>query len=156
MKKFFLLKVVLIFLLITGFSPIEVAAAAQEEEEPSRGQQEWMEQLKQRPPQMVLCHDITAEVLKGIKTKKKRIKEGAIIRVKSNDPAAVQRFRETLTACKENPQAPDQLLALKGIEMTVTDVPGGLEVKLTSENPQLVQLIQSVKIKAKGKKSKKS
>lgn len=146
LKQFILL--MMMSVLLIGFSS---AMFAQDDEMETSANEEWMESSRPRVQKFDLCGELTKDVLKGIKTKKKKIDDGVIITMKAKDPAALENVKAKLAECQKTPGK--FVMAIKGVKTEIADIEGAIQVKVTCDpaNKNLVQIIRHVNIKASKK-----
>ena len=159
MKKYFVLMMTMLFVLFA------VEGLLAQEERGEYGNQDnretdkgWAMMGQARIQRVPLCSEITRDLLKGIKTTKKRIKNGMVLTMMSTDPEALNRVREALGSCgqKMENQLQDyrkakDLLSMRGVIMAVSQLEGGIQVQLTAEDKQLIDKIKTVKLTARRK-----
>jgi hypothetical protein len=160
MKKMLVISVVLGMVFLGGLSLRCQDEGQQDEPRPGSGVGDMFNAQRNRQPVIVLCSEITGAVLKGVKAKKKSIKNGVAITFKA-DKDHIQGIKDALSVCKENagqprhPKAPRQLIGMRGVSIKLSETEDILRLEATTPDKKMARLIKSVSIKAKAKKEKK-
>lgn len=101
---------------------------------------------------------VAPNVLDNITVKVKKLKNGVRISMKSKDVERLQAVKSTIEQCIKEAAAltsdanyPQELLYRKGVTSVVTDVKGGFELEMTSDNEELVKLLKEVYLPIKKK-----
>lgn len=173
MKKFFALTVGAAFLWTAAFMVLIALPAEAQEESDQSGQSrhqepDWMNTVRRQVESLPLCTELTPDLMKGVKAKKKTMKNGVLVLMKSQDTAALQKIQEVLDNCRLNPGTPEvtgsgdrkkvkyqHLLQIRGIQMAAALEQGVLQVQLTAAQRPLIERIKAVQLKAKAPKKKK-
>jgi len=100
----------------------------------------------------VLCRQIVSpQMLERVIVKKKKIENGVHIIMKSRDKQKLAMLKKIIETCRKEAQTLTddaahyyELLYRKGISCTVTDVKGGFQLEMVSDNPGLVKIIKKV------------
>jgi hypothetical protein len=102
----------------------------------------------------VLCRQITSpQVMTRIEVKKKKLKNGILIEMKSKDEKRIRTMKAFIERClKQAESLPDdskyhnELLYRKGITCTITEAKRGFRLQMVSDDPELVKIVKKVYI----------
>jgi hypothetical protein len=100
----------------------------------------------------VLCRQIVSpQMLERTIVKKKKLKNGIRITMKSRDKQKLAELKGIIETCLKEAETQAnaaahyyELLYRKGITCTVADVKGGFQLEMVSETPELVKVIKNV------------
>lgn len=103
----------------------------------------------------ILTRDITLPVLDKVKSKIKKMDNGVTIEFKSKkeDKLAalkgiMDKAMQQCAALQGNPR-PYELLYVKAVKATLTEIPQGLKLELTSDEKEMVDIIKKVQLPKK-------
>ena len=102
----------------------------------------------------VLCRQISSpQVLAKIAVKKKKLKNGVLIEMKSKDEKRIRVLQVFIERCLKQAETlvddskyHNELLFRKGITCTVSEVKHGFQLQMVSEDPELVKIVKKVYI----------
>lgn len=101
----------------------------------------------------VICKQITPPMMTGVKVSKKKLENGILITMKSKKPDRVELLKRVVVgnlqqaARLETAEGHEnELLYVKGIQSTITEEPGGIQIQMISEDAALVKVIKKVYI----------
>ena len=96
---------------------------------------------------------ISPQVLVKVTVKKKKLKNGILIEMKSKDEKRIRVLKEFIEKCLKDAETlvddskyHYELLYRKGITCTVTEVKRGFQLQMVSEDPELVKIVKKVYI----------
>jgi 3D (Asp-Asp-Asp) domain-containing protein len=96
---------------------------------------------------------ISPQVLTKIDVRKKKLKNGILIVMKSKDEKRIQVLKAFIQRCLKQAEALTddsnyhyELLYRKGVTCTVTEVKNGFQLQMVSDDPELVKIVKKVYI----------
>lgn len=99
----------------------------------------------------VLSIKITKQLLEDVKVSKRKMGNGLRLEITSPNPKKIEFIKNVFLTCQteaavENAETthPNELLYLKTLKYSVSDMSNGIKIEMTSDTPETVKIIKKV------------
>ncbi len=103
----------------------------------------------------LLCCALSEEIMKDVKVEKKETEKGVTVTMTSENPEVAKKLQEAVGKCKMMGEKMEHMehkemkheeccmMHTKGVKSKVTNIKNGVQIELTSDNPDIVKKIKT-------------